>query len=101
MKKERLTVKNPDGTYRIWMDRAGTFRLEAQMNSILHMEIWSTSWGGMKIRTKKNIKNSSCPKAGARSRMAYLSSQDQCTTRLLKCQIGRGNSPVFLTKNQN
>lgn len=34
MGKERLTVKNPDGTYRIWMDRAGTFRLEAQMNSI-------------------------------------------------------------------
>lgn len=34
MKKERLAVKNPDGTYRIWMDRAGTFRLEAQMNSI-------------------------------------------------------------------
>lgn len=27
MAKERLTVKNPDGTYRIWMDHAGTFRL--------------------------------------------------------------------------
>ena len=34
MKKERLTVKNPDGTYRIWMERAGTFRLESQMDSV-------------------------------------------------------------------
>lgn len=34
MKKGRLTVKNPDGTYRIWMDQAGSFRLESQMNSI-------------------------------------------------------------------
>lgn len=34
MAKERLTVKNPDGTYRIWMDHAGTFRLESQMNSV-------------------------------------------------------------------
>lgn len=34
MVKERLTVKNPDGSYRIWMDRAGTFRLESQMNSV-------------------------------------------------------------------
>jgi hypothetical protein len=34
MIKERLTVKNPDGSYRIWMDRAGTFRLESQMNSV-------------------------------------------------------------------
>lgn len=34
MGKERLTVKNPDGTYRIWLDRAGTFRLESQMNSV-------------------------------------------------------------------
>lgn len=34
MGKERLTVKNPDGSYRIWMDRAGTFRLESQMNSV-------------------------------------------------------------------
>lgn len=34
MIKERLTVKNPDGTYRIWMDHAGTFRLESQMNSV-------------------------------------------------------------------
>lgn len=34
MTKERLTVKNPDGTYRIWMDHAGTFRLESQMNSV-------------------------------------------------------------------
>ena len=34
MAKERLTVKNPDGTYWIWMDHAGTFRLESQMNSV-------------------------------------------------------------------
>ena len=34
MAKERLTVKNPDGTYRIWMDHAGTIRLESQMNSV-------------------------------------------------------------------
>ena len=29
-----MTVKNPDGTYRIWMERAGTFRLESQMDSV-------------------------------------------------------------------
>ena len=34
MSKERLTVKNPDGTYRIWMDHAGTFRMESQMGAV-------------------------------------------------------------------
>lgn len=33
--------------------------------------------------------------------MAYLFRQDKYTIRLSNCQIGRGNSPVFLTKNQN
>lgn len=34
MSKERLTVKNPDGTYRIWMDHAGSFRMESQMGAV-------------------------------------------------------------------
>lgn len=33
--------------------------------------------------------------------MAYLFSQNKYTTRLQKCQTGRGNPPIFLTKNRD
>lgn len=33
--------------------------------------------------------------------MAYLFRQDNYTIRLSKCQTGRGNPPVFLTKSRD
>nr|DAX10705.1 MAG TPA: hypothetical protein [Bacteriophage sp.] len=33
--------------------------------------------------------------------MAYLFRQDKYTIRLSKCQIGRGNSPVFFNRKSN
>lgn len=27
---DRMTVRNPDGTYRVWMDHAGEFRMSTQ-----------------------------------------------------------------------
>ena len=77
MKKERLTVKNPDGTYRIWMERAGTFRLESQMDSDFCVWRPGQQLGRYEDQDEeKHEKIAPAQKAGARSRMAYLSSQD-------------------------
>lgn len=60
MIKERLTVKNPDGTYRIWMDHAGTFRLESQMNSVFAYGDLVDKLGRYEDLEEKTKKRSTC-----------------------------------------
>lgn len=58
------------------MERAGTFRLESQMDSVFAYGDLVNKLGRYEDQDEENIKIAPAQKAGARSRMAYLSSQD-------------------------
>lgn len=102
MKRERLTVKNPDGTYRIWMERAGTFRLESQMDSVFAYGDLVNKLGRYEDQDEERHKKQLLhkkqePVAGWHTYLDKITIPFGCQN----VKQGGETPPVFLTKNQN